>query len=66
MAEKNYAEQRASVLESLDGLRVDVDVEKRIGYLILDRDPLNIVSYTGRHQIRALIEEMDEDADIGV
>ena len=26
----------------------------------------NIVSYTGRHQIRALIEEMDEDADIGV
>lgn len=66
MAEKNYAEQRASVLESLDGLRVDVDVEKGIGYLILDRDPLNIVSYTGRHQIRALIEEMDEDADIGV
>jgi 2-oxoglutaroyl-CoA hydrolase len=66
MAEKNYAQQRASVLENLDGLRVDVDAEKRIGYLILDRAPLNIVSYTGRAQIRALIEEMDEDDDIGV
>ena len=35
MAEKNYAQQRASILENLDGLRVDVDAEKRIGYLIL-------------------------------
>jgi 2-oxoglutaroyl-CoA hydrolase len=66
MAEKNYARQRASVLENLDGLRVDIDADKRIGYLILDRAPLNIVSYTGREQIRALIEEMDEDDDIGV
>ena len=66
MAEKNYARQRASILENLDGLRVDIDAEKRIGYLILDREPLNIVSYTGRAQIRALIEEMDEDDDIGV
>lgn len=66
MAEKNYAQQRASVLEKLDGLRVDIDAEKRIGYLILDRAPLNIVSYTGRAQIRALIEAMDEDDDIGV
>ena len=66
MAEKNYARQRASVLENLDGLRVDIDAEKRIGYLVLDREPLNIVSYAGRAQIRALIEEMDEDDDIGV
>ena len=66
MTEKNYAQQRASVLENLDGLRVDVDVDKRIGYLILDREPLNIVSYTGRQQIRAIIEEMDEDPDVGV
>lgn len=66
MTEKNYATQRAAVLENLDGLRVDVDAEKRIGYLILDRAPLNIVSYTGRQQIRAIIEEMDEDPDVGV
>lgn len=66
MTEKNYARQRGAVLEKLDGLRVDIDADKRIGYLILDRAPLNIVSYTGRAQIRALIEEMDEDDDVGV
>ena len=66
MTEKNYAKQRAEILEKLDGLRVDVDAEKRIGYLILDRAPLNIVSYTGRYQIRALIEAMDEDPDVRV
>ncbi len=66
MAEKNYAKQRGKILENLDGLRVDIDAEKRIGYLILDRAPLNIVSYKGRYQIKALIEEMDEDDDVGV
>lgn len=64
--EKNYAEARAEVLRELDGLKVEVDPEKRIGYLILDRAPLNIVSYTGRSQIRAIIEAMDEDDDVGV
>ena len=66
MSEKNYALQRASILENLDGLKVEVDLDKGIGYLILDRPPLNIVSYRGRFQIRALIEEMDNDSDVGV
>ncbi len=52
--EPNYAERRGDILRDLDGLRVEVDAEKRIGYLILDRAPLNIVSFTGRAQIRAL------------
>ena len=65
MPEKNYAQQRAADLEDLDGLRVEVDPEMRIGYLLLDRPPLNIVSYTGRRQIRAIIEAMDDDPDVG-
>ena len=63
---KDYAEARAALLRELDGLRVEVDAEKRIGYLILDRPPLNIVSYRARSQIRAVIEAMDEDAEVGV
>ena len=63
---KDYATDRASVLKKLDGIRVEVDAEKKIGYLILDRPPLNIVSYTGRSQIRALMEAMDQDDDVGV
>ncbi len=64
--ERNYAERRADILRELDGLRVEVDAEKKIGYLILERPPLNIVSYTGRAQIRAIIEAFDEDDDVGV
>lgn len=63
---KNYADERAALLQDLDGLRVEVDAGKKIGYLILDRAPLNIVSYKGRSQIRAIIEAMDEDDDVGV
>ena len=44
---------------------VEVDEKNRIGYLILDRPPLNIVSFKGRVQIRAIIEAFDED-DVGV
>ena len=61
--EVNYAERRGDILRELDGLRAEVDAEKGIGYLILDREPLNIVSYTGRSQICALIEAFDEDDD---
>jgi 2-oxoglutaroyl-CoA hydrolase len=63
---KDYSAERGALLEELDGIRVSIDPEKRIGFLILDRAPLNIVSYRGRSQIRALIEIMDEDDDIGV
>ncbi len=65
MQERDYSVQRASTLGSLDGLRVEVDVERRIGYLVLDRPPLNIVSFAGRRQIRAILEAMDEDTDVG-
>ncbi len=63
---KDYAEERGALLRALDGLRVEIDADKKIGYLILDRPPLNIVSYNARFQIRALIEAMDEDDDVGV
>ena len=62
--ERDYAERRGNILRDLDGLRVEVDPEKKIGYLILDRPPLNIVSFKGRAQIRAIIEAFDEDVQI--
>lgn len=62
----DYAKQRAQILEELDGLRIEVDKEKRIGWLYLDREPLNIVAYRARAQIRAIIEAFDEDDDVGV
>ena len=64
--ERDYAERRGDILRDLDGLRVEVDPKKKIGHLILDRPPLNIVSFKGRAQIRAIIEAFDEDDDVGV
>jgi 2-oxoglutaroyl-CoA hydrolase len=63
---KDYAEQRASVLRDLDGLRYEVDAAKRVGRLWLDRPPLNIVSHRGRSQIRAIMEEFGDDPDVRV
>ena len=64
--ERDYAQRRGDILRELDGLRVEVDQTNKIGYLILDRPPLNIVSFKGRAQIRAVIEAFDDDDDVGV
>jgi 2-oxoglutaroyl-CoA hydrolase len=61
-----YAQQRAQLLENLDGLRVEKDPQKHIGTLIFDRAPMNIIQFRNRAQIRALIEAMDNDPDIRV
>jgi 2-oxoglutaroyl-CoA hydrolase len=63
---KDYAELRASVLRELDGLRYEVDTQKRVGRLWLDRPPLNIVSYRGRSQIAAIMEAFGHDPDVRV
>src|SRR5258708_3199985 len=63
---KDYADMRASILRDLDGLRYEVDAKRQIGWLILDRPPLNIVSYRGRSQINAIMEAFGQDPDVRV
>jgi len=63
---KDYADMRAAILRDLDGLRYEVDAERRVGRLILDRPPLNVVSYRGRSQIAAIIEAFAQDPDVRV
>ena len=48
---KDYAEMRASVLRDLDGLRYEVDTAKKLGWLWLDRPPLNILNRAGARDI---------------
>jgi 2-oxoglutaroyl-CoA hydrolase len=64
--QKNYAELRGAILRDLDGLRYDVDPERKIGWLYLDRPPLNVISYRGRSQIAAVIEAFGQDPDVRV
>ena len=61
-----YAKQRGDLLAELDGMRLEVDGARRTATLILDRPPLNIVSYKARSQIGALFEELGRDPEIGV
>jgi 2-oxoglutaroyl-CoA hydrolase len=63
---KNYAETRGAILKDLDGLTYEVDTQKKVGTLWLDRAPLNIVSYKGRFQISAIIGEFARDPDVRV
>lgn len=63
---RDYAEMRASVLRDLDGLEYEVDERRKIGWLRLNRPPLNVVSYRGRFQIAAIIEAFAQDADVRV
>ena len=63
---KDYAEQRASILKDLDGLHYDVDAARKVGFLWLDRPPLNVVSYRGRSQIAAIMEAYGQGPDVRV
>jgi 2-oxoglutaroyl-CoA hydrolase len=63
---KDYAAERAAILTDLDGVRYEVDAARHIGRLILDRPPLNVVSYRGRFQIAAIIEAFAADPDVRV
>jgi enoyl-CoA hydratase/carnithine racemase len=63
---KDYADMRAAILRDLDGLRYEVDAQKQIGWLVLDRPPLNIVSYRGRSQINAIMEAFGQDPEVRV
>jgi 2-oxoglutaroyl-CoA hydrolase len=64
--QKDYAQMRGAVLRDLDGLRYDVDADRKIGWLTLDRSPLNVISYRGRSQIAAIIEAFGQDPDVRV
>ena len=52
--------------ENLDGLRWEKDAAAKAGHVILDRPPMNVVSFQGRTQIAKLIATMDEDPDVRV
>jgi 2-oxoglutaroyl-CoA hydrolase len=62
----DYAEKRGELLKNLDGLRCEKDTQAKIGYVILDRPPVNVISYDGRRQIAALLTELDADPDVRV
>ena len=56
----------ASVVERLDGFRVEIDTERERADVVLDRLPLNIVRMPERDQLRLVFEELDRDAEVRI
>ena len=59
-------QRRAALLDELDGLRIELDHDRRVGTLVFDRPPLNIISFKARAQIAAIHAAMDDDPEIKV
>ena len=58
--------QANSLLEQLDGFRVEVDAAAQRADIVLDRPPFNIVSMLQREQLRLVFEALDEDERVRV
>ena len=56
----------ASVVEQLDGFRVEIDPERERADVVFDRPPLNIVRMPQRDQLRLVFEELDQDREVRV
>jgi 2-oxoglutaroyl-CoA hydrolase len=58
--------QAQSLLEKLDGFRIEVDEDRERADIILDRPPLNIVSMLQREQLRLVFESLEHDDRVRV
>src|SRR6266536_4299461 len=53
-------------LETLDGFRVETDLQRERADIVLDRPPLNIISMPQREQLRLVFEMLDADTRLRV
>lgn len=58
--------QAHSLLDELDGFRVEIDEANERADIVLDRPPFNIVSMKQREQLRLVFEALDDDARVRV
>lgn len=58
--------QAHSLLDQLDGFRVEVDAAAQRADIVLDRPPFNIVSMVQREQLRLVFEALDDDERVRV
>jgi 2-oxoglutaroyl-CoA hydrolase len=58
--------QAQSLLNDLDGFRVEIDEANERADIVLDRPPFNIVSMKQREQLRLVFEALDDHASVRV
>jgi 2-oxoglutaroyl-CoA hydrolase len=62
----NLSHPAASLLQTLDGFRVEIDEAGERADLILSRSPFNTVSMPQREQLRIVFESLDDDPRVRV
>jgi 2-oxoglutaroyl-CoA hydrolase len=55
-----------TLLEKLDGFRVDIDAARQRADIVLSNGAFNIISMTQREQLRLVFESLDEDERVRV
>lgn len=61
-----YAFPQDSLLQELDGFRVEFDAARERADIVLDRPPFNVVSMREREQLRGSFEVLDRDPRVRV
>ena len=64
MSELKHSAQ--SLLENLDGFRVEIDAARERADIILSNGPFNIISMLQREQLRLVFESLDENDAVRV
>lgn len=55
-----------TILDKLDGYRVEIDPQRERADIILDRPPLNVIAMPQRDQLRLTFEALDEDPAVRI
>ena len=53
-------------INNLDGFKLNIDRQKKVAQIVLDRPPLNIVTMNQREHIKYVFEKLDKDHDVRI
>lgn len=53
-------------INNLDGFKLNIDRQKKVAQIVLDRPPLNIVTMNQREHIKYVFDKLDKDDDVRI
>ena len=53
-------------INNLDGFKLNIDRQKKVAQIVLDRPPLNVVTMNQREHIKYVFEKLDNDDDVRI
>jgi 2-oxoglutaroyl-CoA hydrolase len=66
LVSQNLKHPAQTLLERLDGFRVELDPNRQRADIVLDRPPLNVISMPQRDQLRLTFEALDENPAVRI